>query len=475
MACAELPSVTWSGFRIDAVEAREARGDTPAHCAVKGTIDSEIHFELLLPSPQDWNGRFLMGGGGGFVGHVENQALQSGANESVLSRGFATIGTDTGHKGSGIDASWAFERPDREINFGHRAVHLTSETAKTIIRIYYARDIEYSYFLGCSRGGGQGMMESQRFPDDFDGIVAGAPAYDWTEIGALFLQTQQAMYPDPSDLSTPLVTREVAGALEAAILEACDGDDGIEDGILNDPRTCDFRPEDLASLTPEQLAAIKAVYGGAMVDGRRIYPGFPFGGESEAAGWGAWITGGGNALGPGAPNAHFAFGTQLFKYIIFDDPDFDYSAYDFSNWTDDVRRAAAILNATDTDLTPFKVAGGKLILFNGWSDPALTALGTIKYYEALAEGDPDAADYARLFLLPGVLHCAGGPGPDQVDWVAAIQDWVEHDNAPERLTATKRAKGEVVMQRPICAYPAAAVFDGVGDSKKEESFECVTP
>lgn len=475
MACAELQSVSWSGFRVDAVEEREARDNIPAHCIVKGTIDSEIRFELLLPLPEAWTGRLLMGGGGGFVGSVQNQALEYAGAETVLGRGFATVGTDTGHRGSQIDASWGLDRPDRKINFGHRAVHLTAETAKTIVRIYYGRDIDYSYFLGCSRGGGQAMMSSQRFPDDFDGIVGGAPAYDWTGLGALFLQTQQAMYPDPSDLEAPVVTREAARALADAILEACDERDGVKDGIMTSPLNCAFNPEVVVGLTPAQLRAVEVVYGGALVDGEQVYPGFPFGGEAAAAGWGAWITGSGNALGPGTPNLHYAFGTEMHKYLIFDDPEFDYSTYDFSNWEDDTRTAAGILNATQTDLTPFKVAGGKLILWNGWSDPAIPATGTIEYYEAVAAGDPTVSDYTRLFLLPGVLHCAGGPGPDQVDWLDAIQRWVEHDEAPERLTATKWARGEVEMQRPICPYPAAAVYDGTGDAKVEASFECVTP
>jgi len=481
IACADLATVKWGGFRIDASELLAATAADPAHCRVRGTIDTEIHFELLLPLERDWNQRFVMGGGGGFVGSVQNGAMGPlSGSESPLGLGYATSGTDTGHQGGGVDASWALDRPDREVNFGHRAVHLTAEVSKTIIRLHYGQDIDYNYFVGCSRGGGQAMMESQRYPDDFDGIVAGAPAYDWTAIGAMGVQTAQAIYPNPRDPSDRTLTPEVLRLLSDAVLEACDDLDGVTDGILNDPRGCDFRPEDLprctaggggACVSASALQAIRLIYRGPMVGGRVIYPGYPSGGEAESSGWGLWI-GGGSGAGPGLPSLHFGFGTQIYKYFVFDDAEWDYSAYDFSTWASDTRAAAKILNATDTDLTAFDVSGGKLILWNGWSDPAITALGTIRYYEGLREGDPDADEYARLFLLPGVLHCGGGPGPDQVEWLETIRKWVEEGEAPARLTATKRAAdGIVEIQRPLCAYPQVARYDG-GDPRREESFSC---
>ncbi len=475
--CADLSSFAWSGFRVDTVEAIQANDGSVAHCRVKGTIDEEIHFELLLPEPEAWNGRFVMGGGGGFVGTVQNQALSYAPY--MLAEGFATVGTDTGHEGNPIDASWALAREDREINFGHRAVHVTVETAKTIMLVHYGRDIDYSYWIGCSRGGGQAMVESQRFPDDFDGIVAGAPAYNWPALGAQFIQTQQAMYPDGPTLG-PVVSAEIRQLLSAGILEACDDKDGIADGVLNDPRDCAFQPGNLPSctgdvdsstcVTQSQIGAIEAVYRGAVVNGERVYAGLPLGAEVE---WEQWVTGVPGKFGPGTPNLHFAFGTQMYKYLVFDDPDWDYTSYDFSGWAGATRVAGKILNATDTDLTAFKVAGGKLILWNGWSDAAITALGTIEYYEGVKGHDPDAEDFARLFLLPGVGHCGGGPGADSVDWLRAIQVWVENGESPSRLVSTKRsAEGEVVMSRPVCAYPARATYDGVGDPNREASFEC---
>ena len=216
------------------------------------------------------------------------------------------------------------------------------------------------------------MMSSQRYPDDFDGIVSGAPAYDWTGLGAFFLQTQQALYPDPTDLSAPVLTDEAAQTLEAAILGACDGNDGIEDGFMTDPLGCDIDILSIPGLTAEQRRAAEVIYGGAYAGDRHIYPGFPFGGETDAGGWKQWITGGGDGIGPDIPNLHYAFGTQMHKYIIYDAPEFDYSTYDFGDyyaWEEQTRGAGKILNATDTDLSGFKTAGGKLILWNGGPIP----------------------------------------------------------------------------------------------------------
>lgn len=483
-ACAALATSGRQDVRIGTAERVPAAGDVPAHCRVQGTIETEINFELLLPD--DWNGRFLMGGGGGFVGSVQNQARTLYAHGGgPLQRGYATAGTDTGHTGSGIDASWALDHPERQENFGHRAVHLTAVTSRSIIADYYAQPAEYSYFVGCSRGGGQAMMESQRYPDDFDGIVAAAPAYDWTGIAAGFVQNQQALHPD-GDIDGPVLTPAALELLGSSVLAACDADDGIADGILDDPRRCDFEPADLPRcaggrpgadcVTAAQLAAIETVYDGPAANGERLYHGFNYGGENDGGGWDAWVVGTPQGRAAGVPSAQYGFGTELFKYFVFDDPEWDYTAYDFSDWKEDVAETAAILNATDTDLSAFRDAGGKIIYWTGWSDLALAPLGTIDYYERLAAGDPAARDYARLYMLPGVLHCAGGPGPDRVDWVDAIRAWVEEGRAPERLVASKLdEQGQPAMTRPLCPYPQVAVHDGTGDPNDEASFACAMP
>ncbi|MXZ72250.1 MAG: tannase/feruloyl esterase family alpha/beta hydrolase [Acidobacteria bacterium] len=484
-ACGDLAALDLIDMRIDAAESVEATDGVPAHCRVSGVIETEIKFELLLPEPGAWTGRFLMGGGGGFVGSVQNQARGLYAyGGGPLERGYATVGTDTGHEGNGIQASWALNHPERQENFGHRAVHLTAEAAKSIIGHYYDRGPDYSYFVGCSRGGGQAMMESQRYPEDFDGIVAAAPAYHWTGIAAGFVQNQQAIYPT-GDLDSPVLTPDTLELLGSSILAACDGDDGVVDGAMTDPRRCDFKPADLprcpdevaaaGCVTAAQVAAIERVYEGPTSNGERVYSGFNYGGENDRGGWDSWVVAADARRATGVPNAQFGFGTELFKYFVFSDPAWDYTQYDFATWAEDTAATADILNATSTDLSAFSDRNGKIIYWTGWSDLALAPEGTIDYYEQLEAGDPSARDYARLYMLPGVLHCAGGPGPDRVDWVEAIRAWVEDGHAPERLVASKLdADGQVTLTRPVCPYPQVAEYDGSGDVNNEQSFRCAT-
>ncbi len=478
-ACADLAALNMTDVSVTSSDEVAAADGVPGHCSVNGMIDGRIRFALLLPD--DWNGRFVMGGGGGFVGTVQNQA-----QPFALAQGYATVGTDTGHSGTGIEAGWALENSEAEIDFGHRAVHRTADTAKNLIRDYYDGDIAHSYFFGCSRGGGQGMMQSQRYPADFDGIVVGAPAYDWPGLGAGFIQTQQKIYPDPHDLAAPVISAETRHLLQSEILNQCDALDGVEDGVMEDPRRCSFGTDSLPQcpggvagpdcVTAAQLEAINAVYDGPTVDGEQVFAGFPFGGEAEPEGWGSWITGGEGANGPGAPSLHYAFGTEMYKYLVFDDPNWDYTSYDFSTYESDIASAAEILNATDTDLTHFKSNDGKMIMWQGWSDAAITALGTIDYYEGVEAGDPDVRDYARLFMMPGVLHCSGGPGPDDVDWLAAITHWVERDTAPGELLATKFDENRTAVRtRPLCPYPMVAAYTGSGNTDDAANFECVEP
>ena len=310
--------------------------------------------------------------------------------------------------------------------------------------------------------------------------MGGAPAYNWPGLGAQFLQTQQAIYPDPGNLSEPVITQENQALLKREILASCDALDGVQDGLLDDPRRCDLDPADLLCdgaatadcLTGKQLEAVQAVYRGATHDGQQIFPGLPYGGESEMGGWGTWVVGRENGVGVGRPNLHYAFGTEMFKYLVLDDADFDYSTYDFSSFASDTAKADEILSAKDPDMAAFEASGGKFIWWQGWSDSAITALGTIDYYEKVEQRDADVRDYARLFLMPGVLHCSGGEGPDRADWMDAIAKWVEQGEAPERVIASKVRGGNIQMARPVCAYPEVAVYDGNGDTNDAASFRC---
>jgi len=466
-----------------------------SHCKVAGVIGSETNFELLLPG--EWNGKFVMGGGGGFVGSVVNVALNLGA----LQKGYATVGTDAGHRGNSLDARWALNNLERVVSFGHQAVHRTAVTAKALIADFYDQDSSRNLFFGCSRGGGQALMEAQRHPEDFDGIVAGAPAYNWTgELGGRNTWLNQVMYPDPNDLSVATITPDALELIGNAVLKSCDLRDGIEDGVLNDPLACDFDITELvcqggkagSCLTPTQVEAARRAYEGFTLDDEQLVPGFPPGAELGFAGWTLWITGG-LAVGevdefqrgveadpeypnPVTPNAHLAFGNGVMKYLVFHDSTWDYSTYDFSTFAEDVAPVSSTLDATDPDLDAFRERGGKLLMYSGWRDMALTPLGTIQYYEEVIERDASATDDVRLILVPGMDHCFGGPGPSLVDWLDEIDRWVETNEAPDQVTAHWiDEQMQLDGSRLACAYPNVLEYDGTGDPRDASSFSCVAP
>ncbi len=465
--CSQLTALKLPDIRIAEAVAVPAATTGPiraAHCRVNGVIGTEIRFSLLLP--EQWNSKFFMGGGGGFVGSIQNSA------QTTVNAGYATAGTDTGHQGGGTDASWALNNLERKLNFGYLAVHRTAEAAKAIVAHYYGSRSTRNYFSGCSRGGGQALMEAQRFPDDFDGIIAGAPAYDWIGIAAQMIKSAQAAFPDPNRLDAPMLTRDDMKIVEAGVLDACDAVDGVKDGVMNDPRQCRFDVNTLP-LSDAKKAALKALYSATTNGEGEIHPAQPFGGEGQSGGWPAWITGGNPPLpGQTAPSLRFAFGTGIMKYFVFDDPNWDYSKYDLSTWKKDTALAATFLNATDPNLETFKAKGGKLILWHGWADAALTPLASVRYHEEVYARDPNARDYFRTFLMPGVLHCAGGAGPDAVDWPAAIADWVEQGKAPDRVVARKVVNGATTRSRPLCPYPQKAEYKGAGSTDDEANFLC---
>ena len=474
-ACGNLPKLQLPDVKVSesvsvpAVSVPAVTGGAGAvvrvpHCRVTGVIGSEIRFTLLLPD--HWNKKFLMGGGGGFVGSISNQA------QRFVNEGYASVGTDTGHQSpSNTDASWALDHLERQLNFGYLAVHRTAEVAKAILRSYYGEAARRSYFFGCSNGGRQGLMEAQRFPDDFDGIVAGAPAADFVGIATQFIKDSQAAFPNASSL-TPMFTPDVLKSVETQILDTCDALDGVKDGVMEDPRRCTVDPGTLTGLTDPQRTVLKRIYSETAARGTSIYPAQPVGGEGQDGGWGAWITGSPQPPVANGPSLRFAFGTQFFKYFVFNDPNWDYTRYEIANALTDAKRAGQILNATNADLSAFKAKGKKLIVWHGWSDPALTALAMVRYHEQVLQRDAAAADYFRLFMMPGVLHCGGGPGPDTVDWPAAIDDWVENGKAPARVIARKVVKNATTRTRPLCVFPQKAEYKGSGSTDDEASFVC---
>lgn len=449
---------------------RQKNPNAANYVEVKGVIGGHIRFELLLP--ETWNGSFVMGGGGGFVGSVQNAARDS------VNRGYATVGTDTGHEWQpGYMANWAFDNVEAQLNFGYLAVHRTAEVAKAIIRAYYGKDAAHSYFVGCSRGGGQAMMEAQRYPKDFDGIVAGAPAFNWTGFAATMVSIAKALYPDPKHLQDTVLTKQALQKLQQSILEQCDAQDGLKDGVVQDPSTVHFDLSQVPGISEEQRRAIAAIYNGARNARGQICVGYPSGAECDPDQWIAWLVG---PIPPmvekdHVPDLTFAFGTQVFKYLVFNQPDWDYSTYDFSNFEKDTRLAASFLNATNPNLDAFKARRGKLILWHGWADPALPAQATADYYRQVQVHDQNAGEYCRLFLVPGCLHCGGGPGAAEVDWLSVIVDWVERDKTPDKLVASKSENGKIVMTRPLFPYPRYAVYKGSGDANSADSFVPKSP
>ena len=462
------------------------------HCLVLGYVttgDKRMgfnHVNIEIRLPESWNGKFYFGGNGGFAGSFQASLTDA------LGRGYATARTDTGHQGSAIDASWAQDNPTAVIDFGYRAVHETTAAGKEIVQDFYGKKPAYSYFQGCSRGGGQAMVESQRYPKDFDGIIGGAPAYNWSHFMIGFAWNEVAEYPGRGNRTTPVLPLAKLPYIEQQVLANCDAVDGIKDGIVDDPRVCTFNPDtDLAKcapgdsanprcLTAAELGVVKAIYKGPSNSEGQIFPGFPVGGEGQPGGWNTWMVGAPNQFAP-YPNLHYAFGGDFFKYIAYpnqDDGSFDIHDLNFETAPASLDPIGAILNATDPNLDAFERHGGKLILYNGWADPAITALGTVEYFESMATtlGQPRTDGFARLYLAPGMLHCGGGPGPNEFDMLTVLERWVELGVAPEAVIAVHRTGGVVDIQRPLCPYPQVArLINPAGSTVLASNFRCVFP
>nr|QRD81056.1 lipolytic protein [uncultured bacterium] len=475
-------------YEVLRLEARSVpAGDgAPPHCRVSGVIDPEIAFEVNLPAA--WNGRFYMIGNGGHAGErpdVPNRAAQRAA---ALAHGFAMASTNTGHDAmEEPGATFVLSNRQKAIDYAYRAVHVTAVTAKEIISRYYGRPAAYSYWNSCSNGGRQGLIEAQRYPEDFDGIVANAPWVDQTGFTVGALWNQRAV-------EGAGLTAEHLGLLAERVMAKCDAVDGLEDGLIDDPRNCSFDvaadvpicpsgAQSGACLTPAQAEAIQKVYDGPRVGDRQIFPGFMLGSEAVTQGFfggGEPVSGWMNLIvpsQPGAKPADFGLAENTLRYLVFDPPrpDYDYHEFDFERDLPLLERWGRLANATDTDLQPFRARGGKLIITYGWADAILQPLMGVEYYERAAAQNQNATDFMRLFMVPGMAHCAGGVGPDQNDAVTAIIDWVEQGVAPDVLIAKKIVNGETVRSRPLCPYPQVARYRGEGSIDDAASFECRAP
>ncbi len=470
----------------------------PEHCRVLGTIrptpDSDIKFQVWLPTAT-WNGKFQGSGNGGFAGSINYTGLATS-----VQRGYAGASTDTGHSGKDEDTAWAKGHPEKIVDFGHRAIHVMTVKAKEILKAFYGEAPQRSYFASCSNGGRQALMTAQRYPEDYDGIIAGAPANDWTGLIFGFVWNAQALLKQDA-----FVPGSRAGLIQSAVSEQCDANDGVIDGVVGSPLACKFKPEKLRCtegqtecLTAPQLGALQAIYAGARTpQGRQLFPGFTPGAEVgtiPGISWDGWV------LGQSAGTSTQArFATNFMRGMVTGNDNWQLSDFSFERDVQPIQeKFGPILNATDPDLSRFAARGGKLILFHGWNDAAIPPMNAINYFDSVGErmGGKKRDEFTRLFMLPGVQHCFAGPGPSSFggltatvqppnpsgDLSAALEQWVEKGVAPESVRAI-RAKnmvlalfdptaGGVERSGLICAWPKQAKWNGKGDAADAASYTC---
>ena len=502
-ACSELATLTIPGATITRAElvsagtftppAGKPIPDLPGFCRVAGiskpSSDSNIQFEVWMPS-SGWNGKLRGIGNGGFAGSISYDQL--GAS---VAHGYAAAASDTGHQGEATDGSWALGHPQRITDFGYRAIHETTVDAKIVTRAFYGDNPRRSYFSSCSNGGRQALQEAQRYPADYDGIIAGAPANYWTHLLASAAWDAQVLSGDKASY----ISADKLQAIETAALAACDELDGVKDHVIENPTRCHYDvstllckgPETDSCLTATQVVALKKLYSGPHTsDAKEIFPGFAPGGEAEPGGWGLWIT------GPAPEHGLlYAFGTQFFKNMVFNDPNWDYRAFNIERDTKAAdEKFAGILNATNPDLRAFNARGGKLIIYHGWSDAAIAPRNTIDYYDTVTAklGLNETRRFVRLFMVPGMQHCAGGSGANSFgqfnadiadprrDMNTALERWVEQGIAPDQIIAAKRksdfdSKSEVIRTHPLCAWPLEARYSGSGSPDDAANFTCGKP
>jgi feruloyl esterase len=448
------PATTVTLVKVEADSCRVA-------ATLRPSADSEIKMEVWMPV-SNWNGRYQAVGNGAF-----NGTINYGAMTTALARGYAVSSTDTGHTGSG--ASFGLGHPEKVIDFGWRAVHETAGASKAIIAAYYGGDPKFSYFNGCSAGGRQAMKAAQRFPADFNGIIAGAPGLDWT--GRAAQAVRIAKHLEQNEAARLGQTQRQL--LHDAVLASCDRLDGVKDGVLENPKRCKFDPgvlackgsDGTACLTPPQVETARMIYSAAVnPKSRRVVNGLAPGSE---LGW--------TDLGWTASAR--ATGLDQFRFLVFGDPTWTIQKFDFESdivLADD--RDNDTINALDPNLAPFISRGGKLIQYHGWSDPQISPANTTQYYERVVQtlgGRNKVHGGYRLFMAPGMGHCSGGDGPNTFDMVTALERWVEGGTAPDHVTASiTRPAAMLNRSRPLCPYPEVAVYKGTGSTDDGANFAC---
>ena len=446
----------------------------PAFCRVAGAIlataESNIRFELWLP--ENWNGKFMQTGNGGAAGAIVQDSLVD-----PLLRGYAVANTDTGHQGAGGDFAWAVGQPQKLVDYQYRAVHELTVVGKALTAKHYGRPADRSYFVGCSTGGRQGLKEAQRYPEDYDGIVAGAPASNWSPLMALSISIQRNM--GPGGLGT-----DKLGLLKEEAIAACDANDGVADRVITNLATCNFDPASLQCaagatgqcLSPTEVAAAQRIYAG-VVDGRGqvVMPGTGPGSEPL---WAAYAS------------PQFAIGTNYFRNVVAKDASWDPATFDVDR---DLARMEEVDNgaakAMNPDLSEFVDRGGKLITYHGTTDGLIPYRNSVNYHESVTDefGGRKTDGSVKLYLVPGMDHCSGGEGAFAVDWLTPLERWVENDEEPGALQGAHPGGAPFAppgappprpsepFTRPVCPYPQVPTYRGTGAVADAASFECVTP
>jgi feruloyl esterase len=428
---------------------------------------SNIKVEVWLP--ETWNNKLFGFGGAGFDGSLS----PGGANllNKAVRDGYAAVETDVGHKPVPGLQAWVHKQPEKVVDFGHRGNHLAAVVAKQVIAAFYGSPVKHSYFMGCSNGGRDALMEVTRYPEDYDGVIAGAPARLYLEVLTQLIWYHQAVLgPDGApNLASKL------NLVHEAIIKKCDRLDGVKDGMLANPLLCRFDPAELqckradapTCLTNAEVGALRKIYGGSQLsNGEQILNGPALGSEGVADNWTAWVT---------TPQTA-AFGQEFYRWMVFDDPAWKIEDFKLDrDYPIGRERVAPIVDVSTADLSAFTRRGGKLIIYQGWDDPIIAAASTIDYYEAVRERIGSAADdHVRLFMVPGMGHCAGGPGATSFDMQPELEKWVERGEAPERVIAVK-PDSDPPFSRPLCAWPKTAHYNGSGSNRDAANFTCKAP
>ena len=436
--------------------------DLPAFCRVAATLrpstESDIKIEVWLPA-SGWNGKFEAVGNGGWNGNIDQAALAT-----ALRRGYAAASTDTGHEGGA--GPWMQSR-EKVIDYGHRAVHEMTAAAKALIAALYGSAPKFSYFNGCSAGGRQALKAAQMYPDDFDGIVAGAPALNATGRAAFAVYAAQALHKDDASY----IPAAKYPAIHDAALAACDAGDGVADKVIENPRSCKFDPQVIACkagedsnscLTPAQVTAARALYQPLVNPRTKQVINTPLEVGSELG----WATFGGQQP--------FGVATQFYQFMVFRNPQWDWKTLNFDADMDAVAKAeGGLIDARTTDLKKFVARGGKLIQYHGWADPQIPSGSSTSYYEEVLKAmGPTVRNNYRLFMVPGMNHCGGGDGPASFDMLTALEQWVEQRKAPDTIPAAHLTNGQPDRTRILCPYPQVATYKGSGSPNEAANFAC---